>query len=284
MNAPSSARSSKRSLRGRDTRQGTQFGRRGVGTGLGVSSAGDTNSWLWPASRASKSSKAIGPTGLFEGGAALKPARARAAMPKRLWAQAFPVSLLPKALPFASTTRALPETGPGAPKRLRAGSRAALVPDWRLDEGRCWTRPRPADSQPIFAAEGSLCGEADAGTSLARGSALHIFLGRCPHRPAPDECARGPGRRTAAPRRAGPFWHAGERSNFVRLGGFLPSAGGERRSDNSLPKTATPAPAARSQRGGTRFFAARETQGSEERAGSAAEAFQGSRQASRGWI
>ena len=89
MNAPSSARSSKRSLRGRDTRQGTQFGRRGVGTGLGVSSAGDTNSWLWPASRASKSSKAIGPTGLFEGGAALKPARARAAMPKRgLWAQA----------------------------------------------------------------------------------------------------------------------------------------------------------------------------------------------------
>ena len=43
----------------------------------------------------------------------------------RLWAQAFPVSLLPKALPFASTTRALPETGPGAPKRLRAGSRAA---------------------------------------------------------------------------------------------------------------------------------------------------------------
>ena len=83
MNAPSSARSSKRSLRGRDTRQGTQFGRRGVGTGLGVSSAGDTNSWLWPASRASKSSKAIGPTGLFEGGAALKPARARAAMPKR---------------------------------------------------------------------------------------------------------------------------------------------------------------------------------------------------------
>ena len=83
MNAPSSARSSKRSLRGRDTRQGTQFGRRGVGTGLGVSSAGDTNSWLWPASRASKSSKAIGPTGLFEGGAALKPARARAAMSKR---------------------------------------------------------------------------------------------------------------------------------------------------------------------------------------------------------
>ena len=54
----------------------------------------------------------------------------------------------PKTLPFASTTRAPPETGPGAPKRLRAGRRAALVPDWRLDEGRCWTRPRPADSQP----------------------------------------------------------------------------------------------------------------------------------------
>ncbi|CAH0375412.1 unnamed protein product, partial [Pelagomonas calceolata] len=39
----------------------------------------------------------------------------------------------PKTLPFASTTRALPRTGPGPPKRLRAGSRAALVPDWRLD-------------------------------------------------------------------------------------------------------------------------------------------------------
>ena len=32
----------------------------------------------------------------------------------------------PKALPFASTTRALPWTGPGAPKRLRAGRRAPL--------------------------------------------------------------------------------------------------------------------------------------------------------------
>ena len=126
MNAPSSARSSKRSLRGRDTRQGTQFGRRGVGTGLGVSSAGDTNSWLWPASRASKSSKAIGPTGLFEGGAALKPARARAAMPKRGLEPRPSSEPAPKALPFASTTRALPGTGPGAPKRLRAGRPAPL--------------------------------------------------------------------------------------------------------------------------------------------------------------
>ena len=100
MNAPSSARSSKRSLRGRDTRQGTQFGRRGVGTGLGVSSAGDTNSWLWPASRASKSSNAIGPTGLFEGGAALKPARARAAMPKRGWSPGLPSEPAPKSAAF----------------------------------------------------------------------------------------------------------------------------------------------------------------------------------------
>ena len=280
MNAPSSARSSKRSLRGRDTRQGTQFGRRGVGTGLGVSSAGDTNSWLWPASRASKSSKAIGPTGLFEGGAALKPARARAAMPKRLWAQAFPVSLLPKALPFASTTRALPETGPGAPKRLRAGSRAALVRRMRPRRGPL------LDATPTcrFAAEGSLCGEADAETSLARGSALHIVLGGCPHRAAPDECARDPGRRTAAPRRGGVVLASGRALQFCKARGFSSVRWRRGRSDKGLPKTATPAPAARSQRGGTRFFAARETQGSEERAGSAAEALQWQHQASRGWI
>jgi len=272
MNAPSSARSSKRSLRGRDTRQGTQFGRRGVGTGLGVSSAGDTNSWLWPASRASKSSKAIGPTGLFEGGAALKPARARAAMPKRGWSPGLPSEPAPKSAAFrVDDARAARDgawrsqtTASWQPRRSRAGLEARRGP--------------LLDATPTcrFAAEGSLCGEADAETSLARGSALHIVLGGCPHRAAPDECARDPGRRTAAPRRAGPFWQAGERSNFVRLGGFLPSAGGERRSDKGLPKTATPAPAARSQRGGTRFFAARETQGSEERAGSAAEALQGS--------
>ena len=223
MNAPSSARSSKRSLRGRDTRQGTQFGRRGVGTGLGVSSAGDTNSWLWPASRASKSSKAIGPTGLFEGGAALKPARARAAMPKRGWSPGLPVSLLPKALPFASTTRALPETGPGAPKRLRAGSRAALVPDWRLDEGRCWTRPRPADSQPRARSAAKLMRR-----RLSRVEAPFILSWGAAHTGPPRTSARAiPG---AAPLRhgvAGSFWQAGERSNFVRLGGFLPSAGGE---------------------------------------------------------
>ena len=223
MNAPSSARSSKRSLRGRDTRQGTQFGRRGVGTGLGVSSAGDTNSWLWPASRASKSSNAIGPTGLFEGGAALKPARARAAMPKRGWSPGLPSEPAPKSAAFrVDDARAARDgawrsqtTASWQPRRSRAGLEARRGP--------------LLDATPTcrFAAEGSLCGEADAGTSLARGSALHIFLGRCPHRPAPDECARGPGRRTAAPRRAGPFWQAGERSNFVRLGGFLPSAGGE---------------------------------------------------------
>ena len=220
MNAPSSARSSKRSLRGRDTRQGTQFGRRGVGTGLGVSSAGDTNSWLWPASRASKSSKAIGPTGLFEGGAALKPARARAAMPKRgLEPRPSQCACSPKALPFASTTRALPETGPGAPKRLRAGSRAALVPDWRLDEGRCWTRPRPADSQPRARSAAKLMRR-----RLSRAEAPFILswgAARVLERPAaPDECARDPGRRTAAPRRAGSFWQAGERSNFCKARGF----------------------------------------------------------------
>ena len=104
--------------------------------------------------------------------------------------------LLPKALPFASTTRAPPETGPGAPKRLRAGSRAALVRQRRgstspaaglLD---CWTRPTCR-----FAAEGSLCGEADAGTSLTRGCALHIVLGyllglrRTSARAIPHRCA-----------------------------------------------------------------------------------------------
>ena len=206
MNAPSSARSSKRSLRGRDTRQGTQFGRRGVGTGLGVSSAGDTNSWLWPASRASKSSNAIGPTGLFEGGAALKPARARAAMPKRLWAQAFPVSLLPKALPFASTTRALPETGPGAPKRLRAGSRAALVPDWRLDEGRCWTRPRPADSQPRARSAAKLMRR-----RLSRVEAPFILSWGAAHTGPPRTSARAiPG---AAPLRHGVRGRSGKRAS-----------------------------------------------------------------------
>ena len=193
MNAPSSARSSKRSLRGRDTRQGTQFGRRGVGTGLGVSSAGDTNSWLWPASRASKSSKAIGPTGLFEGGAALKPARARAAMPKRgLWAQASEPA--PKSAAFrVDDARAARDgawrsqtTASWQPRRSRAGLEARRGP--------------LLDATPTcrFAAEGSLCGEADAETSLARGSALHIVLGGCPHRPpgrvrarsrAPQRCA-----------------------------------------------------------------------------------------------
>ena len=198
-------------------------------------------------------------------------------MPKRLWAQAFPVRLLPKALPFASTTRALPETGPGAPKRLRAGSRAALVPDWRLDEGRCWTRPRPADSQPrARSAAKRMRGR------LSRVEAPFILSWGAARVGLPRTSARAiPG---AAPLRhgvAGSFWQEGERSNFVRLGGFLPSAGGERRSDKGLPKTATPAPAARSQRGGTRFFAARETQGSEERAGSAAEALQVQPQASQ---
>ena len=231
MNAPSSARSSKRSLRGRDTRQGTQFGRRGVGTGLGVSSAGDTNSWLWPASRASKSSKAIGPTGLFEGGAALKPARARAAMPKR--------GLEP------TRRRRSEAVGPGLPSAPAPKSAAFRVDDARAARDGAWRSQTTASWQPRrsraglearrgplldatptcrFAAEGSLCGEADAGTSLARGSALHIVLGyllglrRTSARAIPG----------AAPLRhgvAGSFWQAGERSYFVRLGGFLPSAG-----------------------------------------------------------
>ena len=227
MNAPSSARSSKRSLRGRDTRQGTQFGRRGVGTGLGVSSAGDTNSWLWPASRASKSSKAIGPTGLFEGGAALKPARARAAMPKRGLSPGLPVSLLPKRCPSRRRRARCRGRGLALPNDCEladARRSRAPTPSWRLDE------PVRLDARPTcrFAAEGSLCGEADAETSLARGSALHIVLGYLLG-PAPDESrtsARAiPG---AAPLRhgvAGSFWQAGERSYFVRLGGFLPSAG-----------------------------------------------------------
>ena len=227
MNAPSSARSSKRSLRGRDTRQGTQFGRRGVGTGLGVSSAGDTNSWLWPASRASKSSKAIGPTGLFEGGAALKPARARAAMPKR--------GLEP------TRRRRSEAVGPGLPGEPAPKSAAFRVDDARAARDGAWRSQTTASWQPRrsraglearrgplldatptcrFAAEGSLCGEADAETSLARGSALHIVLGGCPHRAAPDECARDPGRRTAAPRRGGVVLASGRALIFCKARGF----------------------------------------------------------------
>ena len=228
MNAPSSARSSKRSLRGRDTRQGTQFGRRGVGTGLGVSSAGDTNSWLWPASRASKSSNAIGPTGLFEGGAALKPARARAAMPKRGLAQAFPVSLLPKALPFASTTRALPETGPGAPKRLRAGSRAALVRRMRPRRGPL------LDATPTcrFAAERARSAAKRMRRRLSRAEAPFILSWGAAHTGPPQMPPRTSARAIpgAAPLRHGVRGRSGKRASapiFVRLGGFLPSAGGE---------------------------------------------------------
>ena len=127
----------------------------------------------------------------------------------------------PKALPFASTTRALPGTGPGAPKRLRAGSRAALVPDWRLDEGRCWTRPRPADSQPRARSAAKLMRR-----RLSRVEAPFILSWGAAHTGPPRTSARAiPG---AAPLRhgvAGSFWQEGERSYFVRLGGFLPSAG-----------------------------------------------------------
>lgn len=144
----------------------------------------------------------------------------------------------PKTLPFASTTRALPETGPGAPKRLRAGSRAALVPDWRLDEGRCWTRPRPADSQPRARSAAKLMRRRLSRVEAPFILSWAIFLG-CAGR-EPDECARDPGRRTAAPRRAGSFWQAGERSNFVRLGGFLPSAGGEGAATKACPKQPHP--------------------------------------------
>ena len=137
----------------------------------------------------------------------------------RAGAQAFPVSLLPKALPFASTTRALPETGPGAPKRLRAGSRAALVRRMRPRRGPL------LDATPTcrFAAEGSLCGEADAGTSLARRSALHIVLGGCPR---PRTSGR-PGRvraRSRAPHRCatacGVVLASGRALEFCKARGF----------------------------------------------------------------
>ena len=238
MNAPSSARSSKRSLRGRDTRQGTQFGRRGVGTGLGVSSAGDTNSWLWPASRASKSSKAIGPTGLFEGGAALKPARARAAMPKRgCGPTGLPSEPAPKSAAFrVDDARAARDgawrsqtTASWQPRRSRA-------PDETSTRGRCWTRPRPADSQPrARSAAKRMRGR------LSRVEAPFILSWGAAHTGPPRTSARAiPG---AAPLRhgvAGSFWQAGERSNFVRLGGFLPSAGGEGAATKACPKQPHP--------------------------------------------
>ena len=219
MNAPSSARSSKRSLRGRDTRQGTQFGRRGVGTGLGVSSAGDTNSWLWPASRASKSSNAIGPTGLFEGGAALKPARARAAMPKRGLSPGLPVSLLPKRCPSRRRRARCRGRGLALPNDCELADAPLSCRIGGSTRGRCWTRPRPADSQP-----------------RAR-SAAKRMRGRLSRVEAPFILSWGAARvglpRTSAIPGAGPlrhgvagsFWQAGERPYFVRLGGFLPSAG-----------------------------------------------------------
>lgn len=218
MNAPSSARSSKRSLRGRDTRQGTQFGRRGVGTGLGVSSAGDTNSWLWPASRASKSSKAIGPTGLFEGGAALKPARARAAMPKRgLWAQAFPVSLLPKRCLSRRRRARCPRRGLALPNDCEL---AAAPLSCRIggSTGRCWTRPRPADSQPRARSAAKLMRRRLSRVEAPFILSWAIFLG-CAGR-EPDECARDPGRRTAAPRRGGVVLARGRALIFCKARGF----------------------------------------------------------------
>ena len=222
MNAPSSARSSKRSLRGRDTRQGTQFGRRGVGTGLGVSSAGDTNSWLWPASRASKSSKAIGPTGLFEGGAALKPARARAAMPKRGLSPGLPVSLLPKRCPSRRRRARCRGRGLALPNDCElADARRSRAPTPRLDEPtRCWTagRDRPADSQPRARSAAKLMRRRLSRVEAPFILSWAIFLG-CAGRVR----ARS---RTAAPRRGGVVLaREGERSYFVRLGGFLPSAG-----------------------------------------------------------
>ena len=121
---------------------------------------------------------------------------------------------------FASTTRALPETGPGAPKRLRAGSRAALV---RLDEGRCWTRPRPADSQPRARSAAKLMRR-----RLSRAEAPFILSWGAAYTGLPRTSARAiPG---AAPLRHGVRGRSGKRASapiFVRLGGFLPSAGGE---------------------------------------------------------
>ena len=124
----------------------------------------------------------------------------------------------PKTLPFASTTRAPPETGPGAPKRLRAGSRAALVPDWRLDEGRCWTRPRPADSQPRARSAAKLMRRRLSRVEAPFILSWAIFLG-CAGR-EPDECARDPGRRTAAPRRGGVVLASGRALIFCKARGF----------------------------------------------------------------
>ena len=112
-------------------------------------------------------------------------------------------------------------------------ARAARDGAWRSQTTASW-QPRRSraglearrgpllDATPTcrFAAEGSLCGEADAGTSLARGSALHIVLGGCPHRAAPDECARDPGRRTAAPRRGGVVLASGRALIFCKARGF----------------------------------------------------------------
>ena len=126
--------------------------------------------------------------------------------------------------------------GPGLPSEPAPKSAAFRVDDARAARDGAWRSQTTASWQPRrsraglearrgplldatptcrFAAEGSLCGEADAETSLAGGSALHIVLGGCLHRAAPDECARDPGRRTAAQRRAGPFWQAGERSRIL---------------------------------------------------------------------
>ena len=269
MNAPSSARSSKRSLRGRDTRQGTQFGRRGVGTGLGVSSAGDTNSWLWPASRASKSSKAIGPTGLFEGGAALKPARARAAMPKRGLSPGLPVSLLPKRCLSRRRRARRPRRGLALPNdcelaaaplscRIGGSTRAAAGRDPDL----------PIRSRGL-ALRRSGCGD------VSRAWKRDLYcLGALPASACPGRVRA----RSRAPHRCatacGVVLASGRALEFCKARGFSSVRWRRGRSDKGLPKTATPAPAARSQRGGTRFFAARETQGSGERAGSAAEALQ----------
>ena len=221
MNAPSSARSSKRSLRGRDTRQGTQFGRRGVGTGLGVSSAGDTNSWLWPASRASKSSKAIGPTGLFEGGAALKPARARAAMPKRGLSPGLPVSLLPKRCPSRRRRARCRGRGLALPNDCElADARRSRAPTPRLDEpSRCWTagRDRPADSQPRARSAAKLMRRRLSRVEAPFILSWAIFLGAGRE---PDECARDPGRRTAAPRRGGVVLASGRALIFCKARGF----------------------------------------------------------------
>ena len=112
----------------------------------------------------------------------------------------------------------MPKRGlsPGLPSAPAPQSAAFRVDDARAARDGAWRSQTTASWQPRrsrarlearrgplldatptcrFAAEGSLCGKADAGTSLARGSALHIVLGyllglrRTSARAIPHRCA-----------------------------------------------------------------------------------------------